>query len=272
MNRRERDAAKRSAYFEAAVAEAQAALDDMRRPRVAEQEERAERPDVAALVARELDRRTAAAEAADADRFRCPTGACCYCGLGAVRTPSADGGFAPAWHSDPRGHRCGLCDGELFSRIADTDADRRVRVALRLLGLEHSIPLLALGNPQLFADIRLWWFEHPGARPVFDLDQRFAHVDRDRLRADFEAVLHPTPPANTWPRRKGARCGTCHTSTKLIETVTRAGGGPPSEEDAAGPWRRDGDVYTWEVEHCAECLRRWFAAAGSPPEALAALA
>jgi hypothetical protein len=278
MTRRNRQADKtaaaRSAEFERQLAAAQADLDAiraMRRRPVASASPTP--PDVAALAAAEVARQTRvateAAEDAEAARFVCPNGGgCAYCGVGAVSVAHADGTSSPGWHSDPRGYRCKVCDRELFERIGDTDADRRVRVMLTLLDLTHSQPLAAVGNPQAFERIALWHYEHPGAPPVWQREHRFAHVDRTALRRQWDAVLHPPPPVNPWPRRRGRRCDACHTHTKLVETVSRAGGGPPTDVY----WSRDENgVYTWEQEHCAECLRRWFAAAGSPPEALAAL-
>jgi hypothetical protein len=266
----ERAGAERAAAFEAAVAAAQAEPDTMPRRAAAAAAGVPSSPDVAALVAAEFDRRTQAAEAVDLDRFRCPSGGgCCYCGAAAVAAVSADG-RSPGWHSDVHGYRCELCDQELHSRIADTDADRRVRVALKLLGLEHAQPLLAVGNPQRFAGIRVWFYEFPDAVPVWEASQRFAHVDVGHLREAWRAIVAPAPPAGTRPRRRGARCGTCGTWVKIVEARSSPHG-PPTDA-AAGPWTRDENgVYTWEQLLCLECTRRWFAAAGSPPETLAAL-
>jgi hypothetical protein len=249
VNRRQQAGEQRAAAFEAAVVAAQADLGAMRGPAPATLPSP---PDVATLVAAELDRRAQAAEAADLDRYRCPSGGgCCYCGAAAVAAVSVDGP-APGWHSDVHGSRCEACDQELFSRIGDTDADRRIRVALRLLDLEHDQPLLAVGNPQAFAHIPVWFYEHPGAAPVWEREQRFAYIDVAALRRQWDAIVAPPPPADTRPRRRGARCGTCGTRVKIVEACSSPHS-PPSDE-AAGPWTLDENgVYSWEQEHCLEC-------------------
>ena len=182
MNRRQR-AAQRQADALAAELDSILADDPPAAP-----------PDVAAVVAAELDRRAQAeaeAEAAaDFERHRHPTGSgCIFCGLGCLRVATVDGGYTPGWHGNPDGGwHCEACERDLFQMVGDTRADRKMRVMLALLGLEHNIPLPALGNPQAFEHIPVWWSEHPGAAPVFDLDERFAHVDRDALRAAWDAV------------------------------------------------------------------------------------
>jgi hypothetical protein len=258
LSPKERAGEERARAFEAAVAAAQADLDAMDGPPAPVPPP----PDVAALVAAELARHrqaeAAAIEAAEADRFACPTGACAYCALGAVRTPNAEGGFSPAWHTDPHGHRCGICDGELFSRIADTDADRRVRVMLRLLGLEHSQPLRALGNPEAFAGIPVWHYEHRGAPPVWTEADRFAHVDRDRLRQQWDVVARPrreVPPEVIAEHSQPCpRCGAaawCYGEVGHagVDYVCRHCGHvrgeplPPGLPDTARrPWRTEADV------------------------------
>lgn len=272
MNRRQRQAADRCAAFEAAVAAAQAdPATTKSRPRPAAAPSP---PDVARLVAAEVARqRTAealAADQADYDRARAPDRQPCRrCGIETCWIPNDQGG-APGWFTDDGGGwRCAACDAEFWERAGSTEADRKMRVLLRLLDMEHSIPMRALGDPGAFAHIPVWFHEHAGARPAVVLEARFAHVDGDRLRQQWEQVLHPPPPADTRPRRRGRRCATCHTTTRIVET--RSSPHSPPTDEAAGPWRMEDGVYTWEEEHCLECLRRWFTAAGSPPEAVAAL-
>jgi hypothetical protein len=192
-------------------------------------------PDIGAVVAAELSRqREAEAQAAadaDFERHRHPTGSgCIFCGLGCLRV-----------------------------------ADRKMRQMLSLLGLEHSIPLPALGNPQAFEHIPVWWSEHPGAVPVFDLDDRFAHVDLDALRAAWDQVLRP-PVVDSRERRKGARCPHCGTRTKVVEWYVGPEGPP---EGVLYEASLASGTFSYEKESCLECSRRWLARAGANVEALA---
>ena len=170
-------------------------------------------------------------------------------------TPEPDGTIIPAWTVDGTGHRCVLCDIELFMElgITATDADRKVSVAKRLLGLP-GLPLVAVGNPLAFSGLTLWWCEHPGAEPAWSRDERFAHVDVDALRAEWHAVLHPPQPPDPRPRRKGTKCPTCGTRTKIAEVQSFPFG--------AGTIEREELI-------CIECSRRWLAASGADVSTLA---
>jgi hypothetical protein len=164
--------------------------------------------DIGAAVRAELARqREAEAEAAAEAAWRraaCPSGACWLCGLSHCETYDERGRVVSPWHEDTGGRfHCEACDRDLFDRVGWTDADRKVSVMLDLLGLRHAQPLRAVGDPSAFGHIAVWWSEHDGARPVDAVEERFSHVNTDRLREAFTRVAEgheiPLPPAPPEP-------------------------------------------------------------------------
>jgi hypothetical protein len=145
-------------------------------------------PDVEAAVARVLDRRAQAlAEQRERDVYdsgRAPNGRPCRrCGIESVQARAG----MTAWLADGDGYRCGACDAELFRTLAEADDDRRVRLAMRLLGIT-SIPIAAL-TPHLFAGhLKVWWYEQD-APPARHPDARFGHVGLPALQRDWDAVV-----------------------------------------------------------------------------------
>jgi hypothetical protein len=151
--------------------------------------------DVEAAVARVLDQRelarTEAAAAAAYDKGRAPDRRpCARCGIESSTRVKPDGSEQPLWHPDGGRYHCGACHSELsFDRLGLTDADRKVAVALRLLGLDKSIPMAAAGSSHSFAGLRLWHHECSDAPPAQHPDGRWQHVDRVQLRSDFDAIV-----------------------------------------------------------------------------------
>ena len=129
-------------------------------------------PDVAALVAAELDRRARAeADAVAEAEFamgRCPSGACACCGIEAVVAVDLEGRRSPGWRINPDGpdHVCLLCWVDLFADAWYATRDDRRVGAIRMLLDGPPIPLVALGNPAAFEGVPVWWREFPGAPPV----------------------------------------------------------------------------------------------------------
>jgi hypothetical protein len=260
-------AAARQQAFDQAVAEARAGLDVLRQPGpltpVTPPATAAGPADVAALVDEALARReaeaAAAAERAELERMACPDGrGCRRCGVShaarQVLQGDADRGFTahlePGWERDGQGWRCPQCTADYFRMMGQTDTDRRIECIVDRLG--GSVPFVAYAHAERFARVRVWFHEHPDAEPS---TVPWAWLDLDRLRAVWDAAANPAPPDER-PRRRGKRCDVCGTRTKLVE-----------ERTAELPSGSGLTVGTVEVEHCAECVRRWYAAAGANVEA-----
>jgi hypothetical protein len=193
--------------------------------------------DIEAAVASVLDRRerdrAEAAEQAAYDKGRAPDRRpCARCGIESSTGVKRDRSEMPLWHPDDGGrYHCGACHSELsFDRLGLTDADRKVAVALRLLGLDRSIPLAAAGSPHIFDGLTVWHSQHGDAQPARHPDHRWSHIDRGQLRSDFDAIVGawhghtdgtPPPPPSYGPcpacgTDRGyrtphgiIRCGTC---------------------------------------------------------------
>jgi hypothetical protein len=90
-----------------------------------------------------------------------------------------------------------------------TAADCRVSAIRRLLGT--TLPLRALGDPNAFAGVRVYWREHPGAPPAISPEQRWRHVNRAELAEQWNAIANPhVEPQERKPRTTACpRCGTC---------------------------------------------------------------
>jgi hypothetical protein len=201
--------------------------------------------DVEAAVARVLDQRelarAEAAEQAAYDKGRAPDRRpCARCGIESSTGVKRDRSEMPLWHPDDGGRcHCGACHSELsFDRLGLTDADRKVAVALRLLGLDKNIPMAAAGSSHLFAGLRrLWHYECSDAPPAQHPDGRWQHIDRAQLRSDFDAIVGawhghtdgtPPPPPSYGPCPACGtersyrtphgiiRCGTCSYERQYI--------------------------------------------------------
>jgi hypothetical protein len=148
-------------------------------------------PDLVALVAAEVERQRErdrqAVEAAEVARRSHPTGSgCAHCGA-----PYSDTGDPDPWSMLDEGLVCVECwnDHVIYDRLTDTSADRKVRVIAALLGLD-GLPLLAVGNPTVFAGIKVWFTEHD-AEPA---SERWAHLgDCKTLREQWDAVVAGPP-------------------------------------------------------------------------------
>jgi hypothetical protein len=211
--RAEREQAERKIEFDRAVARARA-------PAAAPAARRAAArvvPDLSAVVAAELAKqRKAEAEAAATAKIeesRCPTGGCRYCGVGwATLIDPSKGTETPDWFAEAGGHVCGSCHEERAGILFSIEADQKLVIVLRLIGRQHSQPLLAVGNPTLFAGLAVYWHEHPGAEPQVG---PWGHVDVDSLRAGFEKIEHgfhgpnarPEPPPEPLLDIACAACG-----------------------------------------------------------------
>jgi hypothetical protein len=170
--------------------------------------------DVAALVGAELDRREGERRQAESDRRydrgRSPDQSpCAACGIESSLVVG-EHGAAPGWRRPPDniGWWCESCWRELHTAMA-TAADCRVSAIRRLLGC--TLPLRALGNPNAFGAVKVYWREFPEAPPAVNPDQCWQHVNRDELRATWEAVAHPhVEPPERKPRTTACpRCGAC---------------------------------------------------------------
>jgi hypothetical protein len=113
-------------------------------------------------------------------------------------------------------------------------------------------------QPSAFTGIKVLWSEFPGAQPVATMEQRFRHVDRERLRREFEAICNPTvdPPPGLQPRTTPCpRCGVVawradfeSGSIGVSERCSGCGGSPDDRPaPAAEPQRRVGYQRTWHV-------------------------
>jgi hypothetical protein len=185
--------------------------------------------DVAAVVRAELARAEAERTRAEADalydRGRAPNGRpCTACGIESCLVNGA-----PGWHTDPEptyGYWCAACWRDLH-RDCQAVADYRVNAIVMLLGC--TIPLRAMGNPGAFAGVRVYWREHPGARPATHPDSRWSHVDKVVLAKQWEAVANPrVEPPDIPPRTTPCpRCGVCRWRADWRPTLWH---GPPTYE------------------------------------------
>jgi hypothetical protein len=261
------DDADLARQYDAAIAEGFAALRGIER-RQAQPSATA----IAAAVSAEIDRRERAAAEAQAEQeyaaCRCPTGACAYCGLEAVMAVAPDGSSpGSGWHPVGGGHVCEVCWGEFHGPDAmfSTDADRRVGVIRMLLGMVGRIPWRAVTEPGAFASLRVYWAEHPGAPPVTTLADRFRHIDRDRLRRDFDAICNPRvdPPPDIKPRATPCpRCGVVRWRADfrsgqvgITEVCAGCGGGPEDRPQPPAEPRRHRLRQDWPVPGSAEADR-----------------
>jgi hypothetical protein len=206
-----RDAARRrKRQFDKAIAEARGTLDEIHAMTAAVPRSSAvtDAPNVAALVAREVERQRraerVAVEAAEVERWRCPDarGGCWTCGLAFCRLLDD----SPGWTVTTSGAECVECWNErmIFDRVGDIEDDRRVRTIAHLLG-EVGLPLRAVADPHAFRVVRVWFKEFPSAEPVLDDADRWAHVDRQALRAQWDAIASSDGTPVPAPQDRGRR-------------------------------------------------------------------
>jgi hypothetical protein len=170
-----------------------------------------------------------------------------------VWAPGAAGGYRvevePGWDPDDAGGwRCSGCSAAYWRMVGQSDLDRRIEAIYDRLG--GPVPFACEAHPDKLQHVAAWFHEFPGAEPSM---VPWAFLDPDALRAAVDAALHP-PPAVPDGRslRRGDRCEVCGTRTKLVE-----------ERQTALPGRSGTYMGVVEDEHCRECLRRWYAAAGA---------
>jgi hypothetical protein len=203
-------------------------------------------PDIAALVARELDARAQAATEAAYDAGKHPSGPCAYCGAeSVVATDPTTGRQESGWCPIGELVVCRLCHITFFEEFtwrhvgatpAELDAMRKITLAQRVLGLGTSLPWLAFVSPRLFAGLPIWWHEI-GTRPATSEAERFRHIDADELRRHWDRIIRNEPDEIVEPdfgeeyeqlcRRPCPRCG------------------------ATGSWVRDlSPDPDWRCRHC----------------------
>jgi hypothetical protein len=217
-------------------------------------------PSVEQVVARELARvrqvERQMVEQAELDRRRCPVGRGCWrCGV-----LYSDTDDPQPWDVTAEGAACVWChnDGVLLDRYGDTDDDRRVRTIARLLG-ETGLPMRAVSDPHAFAGIGLWFSEHPDAAPSVGEEQRWSHLDRAELRAQWNAIASgdgvglPEVPEIEEGRTACKECG-CREWFPAQESTTRF-------EDGHAEYR------IMAPARCVDCSVLWIAhVTGRVPE------
>lgn len=166
-------------------------------------------PDVSALVRLELERARQAeaerAEQAELDRLAHPKrSGCTFCGTGWCAVVDDDGTRTPGWFHHDDHVVCVRCHRSYFEPVGMVDDERRVRAIIDVLGLGR-VPWAAELHPDRFRNVRVLFSEHPGATPSFE---QWAHVDRDRLRTEWESALSPPVPAPA-PLERHAPCSSC---------------------------------------------------------------
>jgi hypothetical protein len=268
---RESAKTKRKREFDQAIAEARATLDEIHALPSADPPTPAPKvgnalptSDVAAIVAAELDRRAAAerdaATAADAARYRCPTGGCWRCGVSEMQYTTGE----PAdWFPDGDGrHLCPPCKQISVDRPFLDDDERRLLDITMLLGLSNATSATWPMRPAsdfnripgvLFAEIDA----EPSLVP-------WAHVNVEALREAYEAVVRSSTwpkPLESWPTRKGPECPTCGNDDYLVTDGMPVSHWPIEGAEQATAGGRQEYRERMERSECATCRQAWLASA-----------
>lgn len=155
------------------------------------------------------------------------------------------------WTQVAAGLVCAWCVDEILDRATMT-GEHKARAARLLLGAP--ISMRELGDPRAFDRLTIWFADHDAA-PVHVPDDRWRHVDGERLAREYDDIANgrdvPVPEPDT--QRRGKRCGDCGTDRWLIERRARERlpGVPESE------WITDEFVVG-----CCRCTLNWYRSAG----------